>query len=170
MIVSFSRSAACVSLTICLSLMVSGCATAITRSSETAFADGVNQDSATSKNVIRYGRYKLVELTPETAQSDLMAQVVDVSMPLSQGMTETTVGEAMRYVLLRSGYRLCEPSTAFDLLPLPVAHAHLGPIALRDALVVLAGSAWHLQIDEVSRQVCFVSMPEAKARKQEVGQ
>jgi type IV pili sensor histidine kinase/response regulator len=121
------------------------------------------------RNVVRYGRYTLVELTPEVAQSDLMAQIIDVTIPLSQGIAETTVGEAMRYALQRSGYRLCEPSTAFNLLSLPVAHTHLGPMALRDAMAVLAGPAWKLQIDEEVRQVCFVTVS-GKVQKQEVTQ
>lgn len=128
-----------------------------------------DNSQAQAIQVVRYGRYTLVELTPEAAQSDLMTQVVDVSIPLSQGMAEISVGEAMRYVLQRSGYRLCEPSTAFDLLPLPVAHAHLGPMQLRDALAVLAGPAWTLQIDDKARQVCFIADSD-KAQKQEVSQ
>ena len=55
--------------------------------------------------VARYGRYTLVELTPQAAQHDLLLQVIDVSMPAA---LPATVGEALRYVLLRSGYTLCE--------------------------------------------------------------
>lgn len=55
--------------------------------------------------VARYGRYTLVELAPEAAQRDLLLQVIDVSMPAN---LPATVGDALRYVLLRSGYRLCE--------------------------------------------------------------
>ncbi|PUB42728.1 conjugative transfer region protein (TIGR03748 family), partial [Pseudomonas sp. GV047] len=39
--------------------------------------------------------------------------------------------------------------------PLPAAHYRLGPIPLRNALQVLAGPAWQLTTDEVSRSVCF---------------
>jgi len=113
----------------------------------------------TPGQVVRYGRYTLVELVPEQGQRDLLAQVIDVTIPLSQGMNEATVGEAIRYVLLRSGYQLRDisSSSTLDKLPLPLAHTHLGPIQLRDALLVLAGPAWELKIDEMTRQIWFVS-------------
>ncbi|NBK54232.1 PilL N-terminal domain-containing protein [Pseudomonas aeruginosa] len=106
--------------------------------------------------VVRYGRYTLVELVPDQAQRDLMQQVVDISIP--SAFDDATVGDALRYVLLRSGYRLCDTPDAGTLfaLPLPAAHLHLGPLSLRDALLTLAGSdAWDLSIDDATRQVCF---------------
>jgi type IV pili sensor histidine kinase/response regulator len=54
--------------------------------------------------VTRQGRYALVEIRPEDAQRDLLRQVVDVRIPDPQ---TATVGDALRYVLLRSGYLLC---------------------------------------------------------------
>jgi len=104
--------------------------------------------------VVRYGRYTLVELVPEPAQRDLMRQVVEVTIPPT---LDASVGDAMRHVLQRSGYRLCEAQEAATLyaLPLPAAHLRLGPLVLRDALLTLAGPAWELTIDDTSRQVCF---------------
>ena len=110
--------------------------------------------------IVRYGRYTLVELVPETAQQDLLLQVIDVSMPAT---LPATVGEALRYVLLRSGYTLCEAdpdAAALHHLPLPAAHLRLGPLFLRDALLTLAGPAWELQVDDVTRRVCFTQEPE----------
>ncbi|MBP3974407.1 PilL N-terminal domain-containing protein [Pseudoxanthomonas spadix] len=104
--------------------------------------------------VARYGRYTLVELVPEPAQRDLLQQVAEVSIP---PMLDASVGDAMRHVLLRSGYRLCDTAEAATLyaLPLPAAHLRLGPMMLRDALLTLAGPAWELSVDDVTRQVCF---------------
>jgi len=104
--------------------------------------------------VARYGRYTLVELVPEPAQRDLLQQAVDVSIP---PMLDASVGDAMRHVLLRSGYRLCDGTEAAALyaLPLPAAHLHLGPLLLRDALLVLTGPAWALSVDDRTREVCF---------------
>lgn len=105
--------------------------------------------------VIRYGRYTLVELVPNPAQQDLMQQVIDVTVPST---VHSTVGDALHHVLLRSGYQLCDDSevaAAFDALPLPSAHTHLGPLILRDALLVLVGPAWQLEVDEATRHVCF---------------
>jgi len=107
-------------------------------------------------SVIRHGRYALVELEPTAGQRDLLLQVVEVSLP--QGI-EVTVGDGLRHVLKRSGWRLCEGTAAvaeLDALPLPAAHVHLGPMTLHDALVTLAGTAWELRFDERARQVCFV--------------
>lgn len=104
--------------------------------------------------VVRYGRYTLVELAPTEAQRNLLLQVVDVAVP---DTLHATVGDALRHVLQRSGYRLCSgPETdALIALPLPAAHYQLGPMALRDALLTLAGPAWELHADDGVRQVCF---------------
>jgi type IV pili sensor histidine kinase/response regulator len=53
-----------------------------------------------------------------------MRQVVEVVIPPS---LDTNVGDALRHVLRRSGYRLCDTdATALYALPLPAAHLHLG--------------------------------------------
>ena len=107
--------------------------------------------------VLRYGRYTLVELTADLPQRALMQQVIDVTIP---PIAHATVGDALRYVLLRSGYQLCEDAAEvrrLDALPLPAAHLHLGPIMLRGALVLLVGGTGHLQVDETTRRVCFLS-------------
>ena len=104
---------------------------------------------------LRYGRYTLVSTEPTTEQRDLLAQIIDVSIPSN---LNPSVQEAMHYVLQRSGYSLCpaaEPVKILFTRPLPAAHYRLGPISLRNALQVLAGPAWQLTTDEVSRSVCF---------------
>lgn len=105
-------------------------------------------------SAVRYGRYTLVELAPTAAQRDLLSQVVEVSVP---DTLHASVGDALRHLLLRSGYRLCDGADSETLLglPLPAAHYRLGPMLLRDALLTLAGSPWRLQVDEPQRQVCF---------------
>ncbi|AHL34868.1 pili assembly chaperone [Pseudomonas brassicacearum] len=104
---------------------------------------------------LRYGRYTLVSTEPTTEQRDLLAQIIDVSIPSN---LNPSVQEAMHYVLQRSGYSLCPAAKPVKILftrPLPAAHYRLGPISLSNALQVLAGPAWQLTIDEVSRSVCF---------------
>ena len=104
--------------------------------------------------VIRYARYTLVELSPGEAQADLLQQIVDVTMPST---LTSTVGDALRYVLIRSGYQLCDgdENRAFDTFPLPAAHMHLGPMTLRKALQLLVGPAWALEVDDLARRICF---------------
>lgn len=158
-----------VSVTLCSlvasSLLATGCATSAASPAQPSMAAADAPDAPQTQTspvlppgfvpVVRQGRYTLVELTPDLGQRDLMQQVVDVSIPPT---FDATVGDALRYILLRSGYRLCDTSDASALyaLPLPAAQLHLGPLALRDALLTLAGSdAWELSIDDAGRQVCF---------------
>lgn len=106
--------------------------------------------------VVRYGRYTLVELAPLAAQRDLLLQIIYVTMPEN---ARASVGDGLRHVLKRSGYRLSQttPATSeFYALPLPAAHLRLGPMTLRDALLTLAGSDWELQVDDMAREVRFV--------------
>lgn len=113
--------------------------------------------------VQRYGRYTLVELAPHVAQQNLLLQVIDIDLP---GNWSISVADALRYVLLRSGYRLCDrtpENAALFALPLPAPHLKLGPVQLRDALQTLAGPAWALQTDDQLRLVCFI--PVAGAAK-----
>ena len=107
--------------------------------------------------VVRYGRYTLVSSAPTADQRDLMAQIVDISIPAN--MTPN-VREAMVYVLDRSGYSLCSTDTGqvsvLYTRPLAAALYRIGPVTLRNALQVLAGPAWQVEIDEVDREVCYV--------------
>ena len=80
--------------------------------------------------------------------------MIDASIP---DTLHASVSDALRHVLRRSGYRLCDgPDTeALNALPLPAAHYHLGPLLLRDALLTLVGPAWDLHVDDGARRVCF---------------
>lgn len=107
--------------------------------------------------LVRYGRYTLVSSAPTADQRDLMAQIVDISIPAN--MTPN-VREAMAYVLDRSGYTLCSTETGqvsvLYTRPLAAALYKIGPMTLRNALQVLAGPAWQVEVDEVDREVCYV--------------
>ncbi len=103
------------------------------------------------------GRYSSLATTPTEAQTELLATTMTLRFP----SRIQTVGEAARYLLQRSGYRLARvesigPDTvALFALPLPAVHRSLGPMMLRDALEMLAGSAFHLVQDPVHRLVTF---------------
>ncbi|VCU67814.1 pili assembly chaperone [Pseudomonas synxantha] len=105
--------------------------------------------------VIRAGRYTLVEFRPEQAQQALLEQVIDVTLPSGWDLT---VGNALRYVLRFSGYRLgddCPDSAELYDLPLPAVHLRLGPMPLQAALQTLVGPTWKLQTDNGKRRICF---------------
>ena len=108
-------------------------------------------------NELQVGRYSLFAATPTQAQAELLATTMTVRFPNRiQG-----VGEAVRYLLQRSGYRLANieaistDTAALFALPLPAVHRSLGPMMLRDALETLAGPAFHLVQDPVHRLVTF---------------
>lgn len=106
--------------------------------------------------VIRYGRYQLVEVGATPEQRALLGQIVDLNIPLST-KNKTTVAQGIEYLLLNSGYSLCSSEAIEPLsrLELPLAHYHLGPIRLQEALDVLVGNAWQMDVDDRERTVCF---------------
>ena len=103
------------------------------------------------------GRYSVIAAVPTEAQADLLATTLTIRFP----ERIQTVGEAVRYLLHRSGYRLASaeaigPDTvSLFALPLPAVHRSLGPMTLRDALETLAGPAFHLVQDPVHRLITF---------------
>lgn len=106
---------------------------------------------------VQVGRYSLLAATPTEAQANLLATTITVSFP----SRIVTVGEAVQYLLQRSGYRLATapvlaPETT-DLLalPLPAVHRHLGPVTLMQGLETLVGPAFRLVQDPVHRLVSF---------------
>ena len=103
------------------------------------------------------GRYSVIAAVPTEAQVDLLAATLTIRFPERL----QTLGEAVRYLLQRSGYRLAKvQSTGPDAvnlfaLPLPAVHRSLGPMMLRDALETLAGPTFNLVQDPVHRLVTF---------------
>ncbi|WP_231571552.1 MULTISPECIES: PilL N-terminal domain-containing protein [Xenorhabdus] len=115
--------------------------------------------------MVRYDRYLLVDTSPEIAQRYPLKQLVQLKMPSS---LKPTVGEAMRYALRQSGYRLCSVSGQANTLyqqSLPAPHYQLGPVRLNVALQLLAGSAWKLEVDDIQRVVCHSLRPEYQWHK-----
>ncbi|MCX2706995.1 MULTISPECIES: PilL N-terminal domain-containing protein [unclassified Pseudomonas] len=104
---------------------------------------------------VRLDRYTLVTTRPTLEQRQPLYQLVNVQIAPA---LNATVGEALRHVLHRSGYALCADSPAVDRLfrrPLPVVQHQLGPISLLDALTIIGGPAWRLEINPVERSVCY---------------
>ena len=108
-------------------------------------------------NDLQVGRYSLMTATPTQAQAELLAATITVRFP----ERIQTVGEAVPYLLQRSGYRLATTESigadtaALFALPLPAVHRNLGPMTVRDALAILAGPAFHLVQDPVHRLITF---------------
>jgi len=108
-------------------------------------------------NEVQVGRYSMLSATPTEAQADLLATTIKVQLP----KRIHTIGEAIHYLLQRSGFRLAaseamapETTVLFDL-PLPAVHRNLGPISLRQALKTLADPAFQLVQDPLHRLIAF---------------
>ncbi|ELD0454355.1 TPA: PilL N-terminal domain-containing protein [Escherichia coli] len=109
---------------------------------------------AASPEVVRYDRYLLVDTSPSAAQRAPLEQTIDIRIPAS---LSPTVADAMHYALRQSGYSLCSTAPANRVLynqMLPAVHYQLGPMRLSQALQILAGESWQLEVDSVQRIVC----------------
>jgi conjugative transfer region protein (TIGR03748 family) len=107
---------------------------------------------------IRLSRYTTASAVPDVAQVDPLEAVVQVSFPRA-GVA--TVGDAVNYLLLRTGYRLAAqreadaPASAVLSMPLPEVHRQLGPYSVRTALSVLLGTPFALYVDPMQRLVSY---------------
>lgn len=122
------------------------------------YPDGV---SAAHEPVIREGRYRIVSTKPSAEQRDLLAQIIQFEAQV----IHTTVKSALDVVVNGSGYRVCSAETGSSIetlynLPLPQAHRKIGPVTLRNAIQVLAGPAYSVEVDETRRGICFKVRPD----------
>jgi type IV pili sensor histidine kinase/response regulator len=62
---------------------------------------------------LRYGRYTLVSTEPTPEQRDLLAQIIEVTIPSN---LNPSVQDALHHVLQRSGYSLCPPTPSVQVL------------------------------------------------------
>ncbi len=130
----------------------------------------VSVDASADADEVQIGRYSTLPPVATVAQADLLAAIITVRIPESV----QTVGEAVRFLLLRSGYRLLAKEDmnmdTVDLLalPLPAVHRAFGPIVLRDALEMLAGPAFRLVQDPQHRLISFELCPLAKGAAQTI--
>lgn len=107
---------------------------------------------------VMLGRYSTVDAVPQQSLSEPLELVAQITFPREQ---VTTIGDAIEYTLLRTGYALPDPKglpadvQRFLTLPLPEAQRTLGPFSVQDILNVLVGKAWQWQTDPVTRRVWF---------------
>lgn len=114
--------------------------------------------------VIRHGRFTLVEVNQVGDEQDLLSHIIEISIPVSLSKQKLSVTDGFNYVLLGSGYQLCNAPavTKFSKLPLPASHHRMGPMFLNSALKAMAGPTWQMQVDQHNRIVCFVPNPDLK--------
>jgi type IV pili sensor histidine kinase/response regulator len=109
------------------------------------------------------GRYTSAQAQPPEDMAEPLAVVVSMTFPRA---TVTTVGDALRHALMRSGYRLAmeQPGVAADFLalPLPESQRQVGAYRLMTILEALTGPAWDWHSDRYRRTVWF-TQPAAQA-------
>jgi conjugative transfer region protein (TIGR03748 family) len=107
------------------------------------------------------GRYTTVRSTPTQADANPLLIVAKVHFPRQ---VVSTVGEAIRYVLVRTGYRLVGEAEldarvkAVMAMPLPDHQRVLGPYQVESLLSALMGQAYRLVSDHGVRSVRYVPL------------
>lgn len=113
---------------------------------------------------LRLARYSSAATTPDLADYAPLETIATVHFPAEVG----TVGEALHYTLLRTGYTLGHTDAdATHLLALPLPHSHraLGPARVNDLLTILLGSSYAVNANPVDRTIAIArsSAPSAHA-------
>ncbi|MCK0513215.1 hypothetical protein [Aromatoleum buckelii] len=104
---------------------------------------------------VRLARYTDAEPVPAAAVVDPLTVVATVHFPREQ---VRTVGDAVDYLLLRTGYRVASAdpaATTLLALPLPESHRVLGPYPARAILQVLLGNAYDVKASPVDRTLAI---------------
>ncbi|MBN6058660.1 PilL N-terminal domain-containing protein [Aggregatibacter actinomycetemcomitans] len=117
----------------------------------------------TPAEVLREGRYTLVTLAPEDGQKYLLDQSVTVIVAQkNKKIFNANVERGLNTTLKDTGLTLCsrtnQPEQTLPILysrPLPKVHYQFGPMRLRDALQMLAGPAYEITLNDITRTVCF---------------
>ncbi|MGL4725371.1 MAG: hypothetical protein ACRCWW_12835 [Scandinavium sp.] len=121
---------------------------------------GATQAAQAERDVIHTARYTLVNLTPDDALRQPLHQITRHTLQGHTKSARLTRGDGLHAWLAGTGYGLCLPvssdSRLFYSSPLPDVWRNAGPMRVETALQAIAGLAWKMTVDEVSRTVCFV--------------
>lgn len=114
-------------------------------------------DTGMEASQTQVGRYTVTDAQPPKELANPLAVIATISFPRAQVQT---VGEALAYLLLRTGYgldqaKLNETARHVLTLPLPESHRRLGPYRVDDIVRTLIGQAWTLRVDGMVRSVAF---------------
>lgn len=121
--------------------------------------------SVGSDGNIQVARYSSLTHEPDPALSNPLSVIATVNFPRGH---VGTVGEAIAYLLMRTGYRVVDKqslSTAVQQvmdLPLPESHRRLGPMTVESMLGVLLSDPYTLVVDRLQRTIAY-SSPQAEA-------
>jgi conjugative transfer region protein (TIGR03748 family) len=116
--------------------------------------------SATDADTVRVSRYTQV-VGPDAVARDPLAVVATLRFPRE---VVATVGDALRYLLQRTGYSLNAADTDAEhlfALALPEAQRQLGPNPVRTLARLLAGNGFGVCSNARTRVVSVVAMDDA---------
>lgn len=136
---------------IAISLLMSLCGSAM------AYEENNFDTTNQSIELVQTGRYTHVKNIPPVDQQNPLKVVVLTKIPQSA----QTVGEAINFLLSRSGYVVADISVMSQetrnlmQLPLPQVQRSIGPITLDKALKTIGGESFELVVDPVHRIVNF---------------
>ena len=123
----------------------------------------IAQEKSTPPEAVHLARYTLVSLSSDDNLRFPLHQITTHSLPVSPAHHRLTREEALHRWLKGTGYGLClaitTPAKLFYGSPLPDAQRRMGPVRTERALQIIAGSAWVMTVDEVSRTVCWLPSP-----------
>lgn len=144
-----------------LSVLLCGMAVAITNSVVLA----APQPAPPSKTVTQIDRYTVLVAAPTAGQRDLLAETSAISIPNDI----ESLGDALRWLLRDSGYRLADEHVLSDevhamlTLPLPATHRQFEGMPLRVVVELIVGPAFHIVQDPVHRLLAFERCDSAPA-------
>jgi len=110
-----------------------------------------------SKSVTQVDRYSVVATGPTAGQRDLLAVTAVISIPNDID----SLGDALRWILQDSGYRLAaNPVMTEEVrimleLPLPAVHRRFEPMPLKTVMGLMVGPAFYVVQDSVHRLIAF---------------
>lgn len=109
------------------------------------------------QHTVKTNRYTHTDTTPETSQENLLSVVVTTQFPT----TVKTIGEALKFILPQSGYRLDETDKVGDSqyylyeLLLPETQRTFDTVTLRSILEVLGNESYTLNVNPVKRTISY---------------
>jgi|GEM_PF-530896 len=110
-----------------------------------------------SNTVTQIGRYSVVVAGPTAGQLDPLSAKAAISIPNDI----ESVGNALRWILQDSGYRLAaDPVLTEEVqtmlkLPLPAVHRRFEPIPIKTVMALVIGPAFQIVQDPVHRLIAF---------------
>jgi type IV pili sensor histidine kinase/response regulator len=143
------------------STLLCGLCVAITSNAALA----VSQFATLRKTVTQIDRYSIVVVAPTAGQRDLLAETSAISIPNDI----ENLGDALRWLLRDSGYRLADDRVLSDdvhamlTLPLPAAHRQFEAMPLRLVVELIVGPAFHIVQDPIHRLLAFERCDSAPA-------